>query len=174
MSLSPCKTVSLHTFAEELISSMISSYHQCSPILTDFFLLNLSIIWKIVIIVKCSLNLRWCHLCLRVVTFAFPCWLASISGRAVWAGGPLARVILYPPNIHTHNRLCQAGNKKSHIRSLLCTSCLLSYFAPSVDASGEKIVVPHKLNFNKDIKAIQMCLTSAYCVSQQYVDVAAL
>lgn len=45
----------------------------------------------------------------------------------------------------------QAG-KKSHIRLLLCTCCLLSYFAPSVNASGVKIVVPTKLNFNKDIK----------------------
>lgn len=47
----------------------------------------------------------------------------------------------------------QAG-KKSHIRLLLCTCCLLSYFAPSVDASGVKLVVPTKLNFNKDIKDI--------------------
>lgn len=73
---------------------------------------------------------------------------------------------------HTYpNCWHQAGGKKAPHQTLLCTCCLLSFFAPSV-ASG--IVVPHKLNFNKDVKAIQMSLMSAYCVPQQYVEVAAL
>lgn len=107
-----------------------------------FFLLNLSIIWKIVIIVKCSLNLRWCHLCLRVVTFAFPCWLASISGRAVWAGGLLARVILYPPNTHTHTVCAKQGTKRATSDFYFVPAAYSATFLLLLMHQGKRLLCP--------------------------------
>lgn len=73
--------------------------------------------------------------------------ISVLFGLFVW--GVFSQGDRAIPNSSRHSYF-QAG-KKSHIRLILCTCCLLSYFAPSVDASD---VVPTKLNFNKDIKDI--------------------
>lgn len=57
-----------------------------------------------------------------------------------------------------HARFCQVWNNSNRKKKSLLQT-LTQQLLP--DASGD---------FNKDIKAIEMHLTSAYCVSQQYED----
>lgn len=111
MSLSPCKTVSLHTFAEELIGSMISSYHQCSPILTDFFFTesfhnlencnNSKMFFKFALMPSL---LEGCYFCISLLT-CFHQWAGCLSRRSFSQGHPL------PPQ-HTHTPFVPSREQK--------------------------------------------------------------